>query len=439
MTARALGLTTLALAVLGGLVTFSEKVVRRKPVQDRVTVVYWEKWTGDEGARMRDIVHLYNASQDRVFVKMLTISGVADKTLLAASGGNPPDVAGLWNVQIAQFADAKALTDLTALAAEKGIQESDYIPAYWDMGRYRGGLYALPSTPASTALHINTDQVPPGTKLPRTLEELSAFADLTAERDTDGRLKHVGFLPAEPGWWNYYWGVWFGGQLFDGENLTINSPENVRAFEWVESFARRFGVREVQNFQSGFGNFSSPQNAFLNQKVGSVLQGVWMANYVRLYNPTMHWTAIPFPVAANRPDLQGRSIVEMDTLVIPRGARYPREAFDFIAFVQRQDVMEKLCTSHGKNSPLVKVSEAFLANHPNKEIRLFDRLARSKNAIHPPLIGIWPQITNEMTNAFQLINLGQKTPRQALDEAQARLDPAWRRYRRQVLGEGTAR
>lgn len=434
MTGRPL-LVLLALCVLAAAVAVSEQAVRRKPVANRVTVVYWEKWTGDEGARMRDIVDWYNRSQDRVFVKMLTISGVADKTLLAASGGNPPDVAGLWNVQVAQFADAKALTDLSAMAAERGIRRSDYIPAYWNMGYYRGGLYALPSTPASTALHVNLDQVPAGAKLPETLEELSAFADATAAREPDGRLRHVGFLPAEPGWWNYYWGVWFGGRLFDGESLTINSAENVRAFTWVESFARRFGIREVQNFQSGFGNFSSPQNAFLNQKVGSVLQGVWMANYIRLYHPKMRWTAIPFPVAADRPDLRGRSIVEMDTLVIPRGARHPKEAFDFICFVQRQDVMERLCTSHGKNSPLARVSEAFLKNHPNKEIRLFDRLARSENAISPPLIGIWPQITNEMTNAFQLINLGQRTPKQALDEAQARLEPAWRRYRRQVLRE----
>jgi len=416
-------------------ISLSEGAVRRKPVEGRTTVLYWEKWTGDEGARMRDIVDWYNRSQDKVYVKMLSISGVADKTLLAASGGNPPDVAGLWGEQVAQFADAKALTDLTEMAKERGITEDVYIKGYWDMVSYQGRLYALVSTPASNALHLAVDRLPAGMKAPETTEELLEFSEKTAVRDKDGRLAFVGFLPAEPGWWNFGWGYWFGGQLFDGEKLTINSPENIRAYTWVKEFADRFGAREVQNFQSGFGNFSSPQNAFLNGKVGSVLQGVWMANYIRLYNKDLKWTAVPFPVPADRQDLRERSFLGIDTLVIPRGAKHPKEAFDFIAFVQRQEVMEKLCTTHGKNSPLAKVSEAFLNNHPNKEIRLFDRLARSPNAVHVPLIGIWPQLNNEMTNAFQLINLGEKTPEQALNDAQKRLEPAWERYRRQVLGE----
>lgn len=430
---------TLAAAGVATAVLLSENAVRRKPVAERVTVLYWEKWTGDEGARMRDIVNWYNRSQDKVHVKMLSISGVADKTLLAASGGNPPDVAGLWGEQVAQFADAGALMDLSDMAAEKGITKDLYIPGYWDMVHYKGKLYALVSTPASNALHLNVEKIPAGASIPETTEGLLEYAEKTAVRDKDGRLAHVGFLPAEPGWWNFGWGYWFGGQLFDGERLTIDSPENVRAYTWVKEFADRFGAREVQNFQSGFGNFSSPQNAFLNGKVGSVLQGVWMANYIRLYNKDMKWTAVPFPVPSDRPDLRNRSFLGIDTLVVPRGAKHPKEAFDFIAFVQRQDVMERLCTTHGKNSPLAKVSEAFLNNHPNKEIRLFDKLARSPNAVHVPLIGIWPQLNNEMTNAFQLINLGEKTPQQALTDAQKRLEPAWDRYRRQVLGEGGTR
>jgi hypothetical protein len=42
---------------------------------------------------------------------------------------------------------------------------------------------------------------------------------------------------------------------------------------------------------------------------------------------------------------------------------------------------------------------------------------------------------SELKNAFTEINLGTKTPKEALDAAQARLEPQWRRYQQQVMGK----
>jgi multiple sugar transport system substrate-binding protein len=425
--------------VLCGAALLGESVVSRAAHPDRVTVVYWEKWTGSEGDEMRKVVNAFNRSQDHVFVQYLTISGVDNKTLLATAGGNPPDVAGLWANNVFQFADAHALMDLTARAREAGLTASYYIPGYWDMLNYQGGLWALPSTPATIALHVNADLVPPENRtaatFPKTFEDLDKLSDKVTAKNRDGTLKVAGFLPGEPGWWHWAWGYWFGGKLVEGDRLTIDTPENERAFTWVESYGKRYGNQAVQNFQSGFGGFSSPQDAFFSDKVASELHGVYKANYIRLYNPKMNWFAVPVPHPADRPDLEGRTILDQDVLMIPRGAKHPDEAFEFIRFVQRQDVMEGLCTAHGKNSPLQNVSEAFLKNHPNKEIRLFDRLARSPQAFHAPKIGLFAQISAEMTNVFQEISTGQKSPKVALADAQVRLDGEWATYRDQVLNK----
>jgi multiple sugar transport system substrate-binding protein len=66
----------------------------------------------------------------------------------------------------------------------------------------------------------------------------------------------------------------------------------------------------------------------------------------------------------------------------------------------------------------------------NKEIRLFDRLAREKNAVRVAKIGMFPQIQTEFNNAVQVVNLGEKTPKEALDEAQARMEPLVEKYLR---------
>src|SRR5690348_6230091 len=105
MTARAAAGLTVGLIGLLSCAAIGERVVSRQGRADRVTVVYWEKWTGQEGEEMRKVVDAFNRSQDRVFVKYLSISGVDQKTLLATAGGDPPDIAGVWQEQVAQFSD----------------------------------------------------------------------------------------------------------------------------------------------------------------------------------------------------------------------------------------------------------------------------------------------------------------------------------------------
>ena len=126
-------------------------------------------------------------------------------------------------------------------------------------------------------------------------------------------------------------------------------------------------------------------------------QGPWMANFILTYRPAMFgvasqaaydvsvpaaqrkakcdWGVAPFPSAV--PGLSGVTYAAFDTFVIPKGAKHPAEAFEFIAYVNRQSVMEHLCDMHSKNSPLAKVSDDFLQHHKNPFIDVWDDLARS--------------------------------------------------------------
>jgi ABC-type glycerol-3-phosphate transport system substrate-binding protein len=416
----------------------SERVTTRAVAKDnKVTVIYWEKWTGQEGEEMRKIVNAFNASQDRIFVKYLSISGIAQKTMLATAGGTPPDVAGIWQEQVFQFSDLGALTDLTDLANAASLNRDYYIPAYYEALSNKGRLWALPCTPASIALHVRADLVPadvasPDT-FPTTLEGLDALSERISKKKPNGAIELAGFLPSSPGWWPWAWGPFFGGSIFTNNKPTIDTPEMRRAFKWIESYSKKFGAQNVQNFQSGFGNFASPQDPFMEGKTATELNGSWKGNYIRVYRPNTEWFAVPFPYPEDKPEEKGHTALSQDVLVIPKGAKHVKEAFEFIRFVQRQDMMEQLCIGHGKNSPLNKVSDAFYEKHPNKSIRLFDTLARSSKAYFPPRTGIFPQISNEIGNAFQQVNTGTKSPEEALKEAQTRIDGLWSTYERQVL------
>ena len=421
-----------------------------------VVVDYWEKWTGNEGAQMRSIVDDFNATVGRakhIYVRYVSTSNVDRKTLAAIAAGVPPDVAGMWDANLVQYAALDALTPLDTLAAAHGITADTYKRVYWDACHWDGHLYGLVSTPATVALiynkrifHAQADKLRAAgcdpDQPPRTLAELDRYAAALDETARDGRLLRTGILPAAA-WYLQELPYWFGGDLWDARRgrFTLTSPASVAAFAWVQSYSRRLGAAATTDFKTGMGNFDSPQNPFLAGTEVMEQQGPWMANYILHQKPTMMgvateadydparpaaqrraacaWGAAPFPAATA--GLADVTYAGFDLLAIPRGAKHPAEAFEFIAYVNRQPVMEKLCNLHSKNSPLATVSDDFLQHHKNPYIDVWDGLARSPNAKGLPQIPIWPEVADELTDVIQRLVLLQEEPGPALAAAQERL------------------
>lgn len=435
------------------------------PVDAGLTVVtYWEKWTGEEGRQMQSVVEEFNRSigKDRgIHVKYLSISQVDRKTLVSTAAGVPPDIAGLWQKDLASFAARGALEPLDDLAAEHGITPDTYKPVFWDMCTYNGRLYGLISTPATVALHYNRFDflraadalravgLDP-TRAPTTIAELDAAAGALDRRDASGQIDRAGYLPMEPGWFITVTPYWFGGQLWEPQQAKFHftSPATLAAFEWVQGYPRRLGKAALTDFSSQFGNFDSPNNAFLSGKVSMVKQGPWMANYIYKLRPAMSevlapksvelllpravrpfnyaWAVAPFPAVDAR--LRDVTFADADLLLIPRGARHKREAFEFIAFVQRQQVMERLNALHCKPSPLAAVSDDFVRRHPNPYIATFERLARSPNAhrqIKSPMQG---EIGAELEVAIQELYLLKKSVPQAMTDLQRRAEAKYAEF-----------
>src|SRR4051812_31825771 len=339
-------------------------------------VVYWEKWTDFEGEAMGRVVDGFNAKERQhaksepgyrpIEVEVVTISSIEQKLLIACAGGNPPDVAGIYSYMTAGYADKGALTDLTERAHHDGIDRGQYVGRYYDLAVHRGKLWGLPTTPASAGLHWNKRLFREAgldpEKPPETLEQLDEMAEKLTKWEVtlpsgrkqvrvgylpdvpaaQKRLLQVGFLPMEPIWWTYGWGFEFGGKLLDGDKVTALSPENLQAYEWVASYSKKLGVDSVQRFRSGFGSFASAQNPFLAGRLAMEIQGVWMHNFIKKFADGMLWGAAPFPPPAAHPERRGTANAEVDALVIPSGSKHPDEAWTFIKYTQRQDVMEEL-------------------------------------------------------------------------------------------------
>ena len=427
----------------------------------RVVVHYWEKWGGTEAEPVAELIRKFNdtvGKEKGIFVSYLSVSGVNQKILVASAGQVPPDIAGMWEDDIPQFASLGALYDLTDMAADAGITKDYYKPIYWKACCYDGRLYGLVSTPWVTALHYNKQVIlEEASKLraagldpdvpPRTIDELDRWAEaLTIYKlnpdGSRGKLIRAGYLPVNPNWLTTSLIYWFGGDYYDETNrkLLLDSPGVIATYDWIQSYAKKYNATMVDSFQSGFGQASTAMNPFLLGNIVMEMQGPWQVVYFEHTRPGVNrwkmskadekklprderqinysWGVVPFPSATGQKLV---TLARCDVLCIPKDAKHPKEAFEFIKWLNRQDNMEQLCTGHGKNSPLRKVSAAFIENHPNPYIKTFEALASSPNAHTSPRLPIWKEVAREIDVAQVEIWKDGKDPTKVLGLAQKRM------------------
>jgi ABC-type glycerol-3-phosphate transport system substrate-binding protein len=308
-------------------------------------------------------------------------------------------------------------------------------------------VYALFATPGSTALHWNKslfrDAGLDPERPPQTIEELHAYSRRLTKRDPKtGAITQVGFLPQDPGWWPWSFPSYFGGSLVgpDGGISYTKDPHNIASMDWVRSYTELYGVDGLKTFSSGFGQFGSPQYPFFAGKVAMVFQGVWLNNYMRQYAPNLDYGAAPWPVV--RPGEAPFSVNEGDMLIIPRGAKHPREAWEFLKFVNscnpdaqsREELqgIELTCYLQEKNSPLRVWSPFFASRHPHPFIGVFREATRSPRAYHVPKIGVWQEYQREINVAFDDVRLLHRTPEEAMAIVQRRIEAAWSEHTRQL-------
>ncbi len=106
---------------------------------------------------MQGIVDDFNntvGKEKGIWVNFVSMSQIDRKTLISTAAGVPPDVAGLWDTQVLQFASMNALEPLDSYARQYGLTRDHYKHVFYDGCEYRGRLYAIPSTVWCIALLV---------------------------------------------------------------------------------------------------------------------------------------------------------------------------------------------------------------------------------------------------------------------------------------------
>lgn len=412
----------------------------------RIVLNYWEKWTGHEGKAMQAVVDRFNASQDRIFVRYMMTSGIDQKATIAIAGGDPPDLVGLNSHNVPSFAETEAihtLDDLGGISTDRYAAGIRPVMTHPDrQGNMR--VWAVPNTGGTVALYYNkalfrevglNPDFPP-----QTVAEFDAAAIKLDQIDPDGNIKRVGFMHTEPGWWTFIWGQQFGSNLYDAatNRCTLTEAGNIKAFEWIQSYSRKLGLKPAQSFKSAFATeYSSPRNAFLDGKAAMVVQGPWLANVINTFNPNLDYGVAPLPVDASLLDLAAPiGLVDTDVLLIPRGTKYPNESMEFLKFTQRQDNVEELSLAHFKNTVLATCSPDFQSRHPNKGIATHNLIVSSARSYVAPRTRVWPLLKREVDDVFHRVWNQEGKPADFLASAQQRIQIAMDNARTQARRRG---
>lgn len=391
----------------------------------RVQVRFWHMWTAEWKLVVDRIVERFNASQSKYEVVALSVppEGAESKLLLAAVGGDPPDVMAQWKNVIPTWAKSGLLTPLDDLMSppDRETFARDAYPVVKRIGQYQGKLYGLAIGVNTWACYYRIDHLREiGVKpeeLPTTLEGLVALGKRLNRFDERGNLVRLGFLPK----WFQSYAVLFGGGFYDEARgqLTLNTPENLRALSYLSEQHQALGIDRVVRFDSAQNDGFGLEWPFVTGSVSMTVDGQWRVEQLAKYAPKLEYGVIPVPPPEGGKALGG--FANGNYMVVPKGAKQTAGAWEFIRFwsgLADPQVAAELYTWGGwlpalRGVASAPVFEGYLQHFP--QFRSFVSLLPSENQQTLPPVPFQTFLLDRITAADDAVMRGVLPPRAALE------------------------
>lgn len=376
---------------------------------------YWTGWSGFEFDELQKLVDKFNKANPDIFINMTTVFGQYDKVLTAIAGGNPPDiVSAVWLHQLVGMAARGGFTPITDMAKKDGVDGTGYFPQFWSAWQWNNQLWGVMVTCNSQLLAYSPKTLASvGVKdAPKTVAELDDVAKKLEKVDSDGTIQRVGILPYNIN----QWGRVFGGNFYDEANkkVTANDPKIVAALDWMASYWKRLGPDKVAAFQSGFGDYMSPQNQFFSGKETIMSNvGEWFIQFQQKFAPDLDMEMMAYP--APEGGRENCTIFDGSVFTIPTGVHNADASWKFIKWLSEDQQMGDFCFAIHNVPPKVAPAGAdrFVSDH---RFKLALDLLNGKNAFGPDKMPVNDFYATHLGDAETAVKAGQMTAQEALDQ-----------------------
>ncbi|WP_274650799.1 ABC transporter substrate-binding protein [Paenibacillus humicola] len=387
--------------------------------QEKVQLDFWTFW-GSTTRRpiIEKIINDFNASQDKIFVKhtYLPFGDIWTKELAQVAAGNPPDVIVNDITTVAQRAVKNQNTNLKDLIGSDDIQ-SRFFPELWKTTLYNNEPYALPFVTDTRVMFYNKKLFKEAgldpNKPPATWDELEADAKKLDKIGSDGKIERLGYEPTIAGGWDLFLADSDGLPLVDDQGPHINTPSKIEALGWVKSWSDRLGKKNLDAFKAGFG--SQQNDPFIAGKLGIKIDVATFWTQIRDFYPNKEDIGIA-PLPEFKPGTGHNSIGGGFVLEIPKGAKHPKESYEFMKYLTdaaaqkywAQKNFDNVANIQASNDPELQADPVYKA--------AVDNLKNTKVSVVPINA---PDFRNLINPEVDAVLLGKETPKEGLDKAQA--------------------
>ena len=297
---------------------------KKDPSNKQVTLRFasWSLGTPEQNNLERQMIAAFEKAYPNIKIEIAEdiVDPWNDSLNTAASGKNLPDVALIAELPTA-VANQWAL-DLSTLAANdpewKNVPES-----LVESGKYNGKLYGIPTAMNLAGFFVNTDYFEEANV--DSLEygyKWEDFEDAVKKlhKPTEGKAAlrfvndFVNFLP-------YIWDNNQGWYTYDGEKMTLNSKEFIKAVNTTKDFVNYAWVGLSEDQMAGIPN---DYEAWRAGKTAIWYDGTWGCEGYKNDLPY----EVEFVGLAD-----GKSVIIPDYCFIASTTEHPQEAWEFVKFM----------------------------------------------------------------------------------------------------------
>lgn len=397
------------------------------PAGPRAEVQFLNEAVGSKEEGRTYLLAAFNAANDQIHVNHEGYGGadtVHQKFLTALSGGVAPDLYHNEANYIPSYVAMEALTDLGPyLDASTRVSREDLLPHPLELCTYEGKLYGIPFWQDAVQLYYNKDLMAQAgldpENPPRDWDALRAAAAAIVKRDDSGKLVTAGLALDS---WSiirvfqaalYAW----GGKLLNDDNTAsaFNSDEGEAALQTLVDLILVHKLGEV-----GWGSEfeDTPDEPFIAGKQGFMFDVPAAAKRIQRNRPDfVNWGIVGLPAGPKG----FAEVSRPPALMIPASAKNKDQAWRVIEYWLDTKVMLRWALDILR-APTTVSSSADEALAGNKVVAAL--VESLKNTVDTPKTTHWAELFDTLGAELELALGGQKTPRQALDDAAATLDPA---------------
>lgn len=343
-----------------------------------------------------------------------------------SAGSGMPDVIVEDRAQLPARAQQNIETSLQEFATRDGVDGSQFWDFAWNQTLYENQTYGLPFETDVRVLFWNKNAFKEAgldpEKPPTTWAELEEYANKLDKKAADGTYERIGFYPLismGPDIWGYTNDVQW---VKDGKPA-VNDPKVVETLEWIKKWTDRYGGwQAVQNFRAQFA--SPPNDPFMSGKVAMIAdiagyqrQLVFFAPQVKNAegnNEALQWGVSDVPYNTDKGMWSGGF-----ALSIPRGARNPEAAWEFIKCAAGPDG----ATSWSRDTYAIP---AYKAAADDPQLTGDPAWQFFINAMDytetPPFVAAYPNWGEQLKQREEKVWTGELTPQQAVEEAQQAIE-----------------